>query len=112
MARLFPTAKCLEFLTQTKPIVFSVIRISIYCPTIPSYMNTIIQASIEKIISSYEFTCDQLSRSVQHLPQAKKIADEILKRFDLKKLASKDDLPDHQAEIVKLVPILDNLLKN
>ncbi|KAF0984017.1 hypothetical protein FDP41_007932 [Naegleria fowleri] len=111
-ARSFPAAKCLDFIIQTKQTVFAVIRITMFCPVLPSYMNTIIQATIQKLVVMYEFAFEQIGKSVQHQNQGRKFAEEILKRFELKKLASKDDLPDHQAEIVKLLPILEEFLKN
>ena len=101
----------MEFLNQTKNTVFSVIRIAIFCPAIPSYMSTIIEATIQKIVSIYEFAFDQLGRSSQQ-GQAKKFADELLKRFDLRKLASKDDLNEQQAEVANLVPILENAMSS
>ncbi|EFC49551.1 predicted protein [Naegleria gruberi] len=76
---------------------------------IPSYMTGVLELALQKIYDIYEFSFAQLVDSAQK-PLAKKFAEELLKRFELRKLAAKsDDLTEIQEKVADLVPILENV---
>ena len=72
-------------------------------------MTGVLELALQKIYDIYEFSFAQLVDSAQK-PLAKKFAEELLKRFELRKLAAKsDDLTEIQEKVADLVPILENV---